>query len=605
MADLSKLSESDLEAISRGDLSKVSEAGLATLAGEQQATPKTLLGVKEGEVSWRNPTGRTLDEALKGGTLSDDMEGQRKLIMNAILGTSDMAAEGGGATAGSVVGGILGARVGAPTIGAAVGRSVGGVAGNALGQMRRILSGEQDGFRGGESVGAAIGNAVPGGRQAAAGVGTLLKEVGENMASNVAATNAQSLIDRGELAGLGENALAAAAPAVLSTAGYFGRGKSSRPATASEMTDRERFLAENNQTIRAMREVAVPNKDGSVSRVVVDPASLKNDEDTVLKSLAGKEALAQEASVRNSRVFQGGVREQLGLGAAAEPFRPLRDADGRFKGWVELETIRDDAAKPYQQIAQNRAMAQTKLEAINAKISSPAGASMLVFDAKAGKWVPEPKLQKEIDRLNTIAAADVDELKLTRKRAVDEYKKFKAGDPAAYDKWQQELNKIDEMEKAIDDAAAAVGKPGLPDQLKNARKRIAETYVVESSINPGNGLVDPADLARILDARPGYLTGNLEKIARFRMAMPKDAVEFSRIGDPNSNAMTAGLMTGAGLQNPKTAILGQGVPLVRQWARNKLLSDELQGAMIGQRLERMKEGLAQEAMRRTLMAGSR
>ncbi len=123
---------------------------------------------------------------------------------------ADIAAEGGGATAGQVAGALTGpfAPIAIPVLG-----GIGGGVGNYLAQKRRISSGEQAGVKTGEVLRSVITSAIPGGALAATGTRALIREGGKQAAGGLLAKNVETAIDEGRLATPTESVLSTVIPA--------------------------------------------------------------------------------------------------------------------------------------------------------------------------------------------------------------------------------------------------------------------------------------------------------------------------------------------------------------------------------------------------------
>lgn len=181
MADMSALSQADLEAIAAGDMAKVSDAGLQILAGP--AGPRFQYGAADSALQgatfgWADELGAAKDAALGGGGYSDNLRDRRvaqQMYERANPGKA-MAAELGGAAAISVLPGIGAMRAATmPAIAARIGptaaRYAGAVAGGATSGAITGAGTAEPGQRGegalrGGVTGAVIGPMAVGGMQA-------------------------------------------------------------------------------------------------------------------------------------------------------------------------------------------------------------------------------------------------------------------------------------------------------------------------------------------------------------------------------------------------------------------------------------------------------
>lgn len=119
------------------------------------------------------------------------------------------------------------------------------------------------------------------------------------------------------------------------------------------------------------------------------------------------------------------------------------------------------------------------------------------------------------------------------------------------------------------------GKGALANAFDKGRQTIAKTYSVQAALNEGSGNVVAGKLGAQL--RKGkYLSGNLEKIARYASSVESGVVKES-VGSPGVSALIAGASMGGGgaglaMGNPGAAAVLAGLPLAREGARRALLS---------------------------------
>lgn len=237
----------------------------------------------------------------------------------------------------------MGIRGGAQAAGAALGAippvaaATGGMsvyAGAALGAMAgEYIEGARQGQRptAGQVAGAGVAGAfLPGGNAALSGSRGLAREIGRNGMANLAGKQAETLIDEGRSASIGEGLLASgtgmAAPvigrAVGKAVGVDGR-------SAAEISRAKREAARLMTFDAAMKEGY--KLDPSLSN-----ANLVN---SAAVHVAGQSALQRELSKHNQQVTNAIARRELGLG----PDDPL-DA-------IKMEARRLDMGKPYKEVA--------------------------------------------------------------------------------------------------------------------------------------------------------------------------------------------------------------------------------------------------------------
>lgn len=448
----------------------------------------------------------------------------------------------------------MGIRSGGPALGQAAGAMTGPlsvaavpVLGGIGGAISEYIALKREGKEAdlGKIIAAAISGAVPGVSMAKAGAGQVAKEGAKYAAGELAAKTAETVIDQGELPSAGE--------AVGAVAGGAGGAALGRVMSRVAAKTSDQALNElRDQSFRDVRKWGI----------VVPPSEMGKGSDTVA-SIAGKAATTQEAAKRNQFGWQMAAREELGLGAEALPIRKS-----------ELEAIRDAEGAPYRKIQDIREGAVAELEQRLAALSKEADphAAAMAFDT--------PETRAELETLTTLAAADVDALKESRKAMQRHRKDFFSGNPEAYEPWQKAKAQSEALENAIEKAAAIIPDKALPAQLKAARQKIAKTYSVENSLNPGNGFVDPAEFGRqLMNGEP--LSGNLEKIAKFQLAFRREAVEAGRVPAPGVGNLGAQLSTGMASQGDAPGMIGAVVNATAgRAARPFLLSDMVQNDLL-------------------------
>lgn len=209
-----------------------------------------------------------------------------------------------------------------------------------------------------------------------------------------------------------------------------------------------------------------------------------------LESMGGKAAVAQEASIRNQEVTNKIARREAGL----QPDDPISE--------TTLAAARDNLAAPYQEVAQ----------------------------------------------VSTRAAAALDKLQQVRSDSKTYWRHYGvSADPTSLKQAQALDNQAAMLERLIEKEATRAGKPGLVDDLREARVGIAKNYAVDRALNVGSGDVDARAIGRQLD-KGQPLTGGLETIGRFAEAFNPYVREATRVPTPGvskSEALTS-LMLGAG-----------------------------------------------------------
>jgi hypothetical protein len=237
-----------------------------------------------------------------------------------------------------------------------------------------------------------------------------------------------------------------------------------------------------------------------------------------LEGIAGKAATGQETSLRNQETTNRLMAKELGL----PPGTPITEG--------ELNKFRENAAKPYREIAD------------------------ISLDAKSA--------------LNELKQARFDS-----KLYWNSYNR--TGDPAAYKQAQKLDSEVATWEKVLEEEALKANKPELIPALRQARQEIAKSYDIEKSLNIGTGDVSASALARALDKGAPF-TGNLRTVAEFGNAFPSSVREGARVpasGVSKSEALTSLLL--GGLISPIAAAL----PFASGPTRSMILSPAYQRQM--------------------------
>jgi len=280
------------------------------------------------------------------------------------------------------------------------------------------------------------------------------------------------------------------------------------------------------QSRNAVRDKTIAE---SVDKGYVIPPSLTGGKSTIneaLESFAGKAATKQQAALRNQETTNALVRKELGLpkDAALDP--------------QLLESMRQQAAKPYQDVAALSPNAQSVLEALK--------------DARQNKNL-----------------------------ALNEYKR--QGTRSAYHDAQRYGQEADLLEKQLELEASRAGQPQLMQDLAAARTTIAKIHDVERALTDQTGNVSAPMLGRELD-KMKPLSGELEAIGNFRNAFPQVAQEAEKIPAPgvsHVNSLTSALLGAGGYASmgPGGALLA-AAPLARGPVRNLILSKPYQNLMV-------------------------
>ena len=205
---------------------------------------------------------------------------------------------------------------------------------------------------------------------------------------------------------------------------------------------------------------------------------------------------------------------------------------------IGFKQARENVAKPYDEVARlpiqqaDDAMVQrleairADLDVIGAKEYAPA-ISKIVDDAiaKTETGLTGGQLLKNISVL--------------RERAKKTYNN-KAATSEALDIADTNLKIATELESLIDNS---IGNPNLLDQFRNARQKMARSYVYEGATDFNTGILNVDKLARIT-SKNNNLTGDIASLGQIAGNFPE--VFTSKAATPMSKALSVGRSGAAG-----------------------------------------------------------
>lgn len=389
--------------------------------------------------------------------------------------------------------------------------------------------------------------------------------------ANVAGTTAQKVIDKGELPTAQEVAVSGLA------------GAASVP-VAKLLESPAKLTRANEKMIQNSVRDATLAEARAAGYVI--PASKINPTvvNEMLEGLAGKAETAQEALVRNQEVTNALARKAAGLPASA----PITE--------TALKAVRQESGKAYERIGSISNEAAADLEALK-KARHDSSQYRRKYDTskdpvdleKADGFKKEANRLE--DRLELHAEAQLDP-KL--KSAISDYDAAMAranrassymanlggkrewlteltpnttdmGNNPQYG-WQFRVTAADyqkamaDAEKAQANIAALRPKQTLPiiQDLRAARKQIAQTYEVQNALNLATGDVSAPYIGRSFD-RGAPLTGELATIGKFQQAFPGIAREVSSAAGPGAESLFSFIRGGgrsALLSSPYQRMMG-------------------------------------------------
>jgi hypothetical protein len=321
------------------------------------------------------------------------------------------------------------------------------------------------------------------------------------------------------------------------------------------------IAAADDQAANAVRDATL--KEARRVGYVVPPSTANPTvTNRIAESVSGKAATQQSATVRNQKVTNRLVRQELGLPQGA----PLTVKT--------LDGIRKRAGTVYAAIKGSGEIATDKQ----------------FLDELADLSRSADEVSADFPDLNFAGSAEVKALqdgllkdRFSANGAIEAIKKLRAEasknlawnveDPSkkALGLAQREAAGI--LEDQVIRHLQANGQGPLAQQFEKARQTIAKTYSVQSALNEGTGNVVATKLAtQLRKGKP--LSGNLEVAAKFASAFPKAAGEQTT--SPGVSAVDALIGMGGGAVIDPSLF---GLPLARIAARGAVLSKPYQGAM--------------------------
>lgn len=245
-----------------------------------------------------------------------------------------------------------------------------------------------------------------------------------------------------------------------------------------------------------------------------------------LESIAGKAAVGQEAAKRNQAAVTDMAAEELGLPRGT----PITES--------ALEKFRNQASAPYREIA----------------------------------------------NLSPRADALLERLRQTRKDANAYHRHYEvSADPASQTKAAKLSERAEQLEGMLEKLAVKQGgRPGLVDDLRAARTKIAKSWDIERAMNVGDGSVSAPALGRAVD-RGAPLSGGLETAGKFQQAFPSNMREGASVPTPGvskTEAILAAMMGAGGAAAFGPVGMGlAALPLASGPARSLALSKPYQKFM--------------------------
>lgn len=386
---------------------------------------------------------------------------------------------------------------------------------------------------------AAAGNSINTAAKLGTVMGALHPVEGEQTARNIVEGKLKSTAMGGATAALGQG--------IANKAGEYVTQK------LSELALRKAQNAPLEKTLNDALDAGLV-----VTPSAVNP-SVKN---TVLESIGGKTATAQQVSNRNAETIDNLARKAVGLDESA----PLTSK--------AMQDIRKQAYKAgYEpvkgQMTTDEVFAQT-LDDLVAKHRGASGAFPGAFDDVVEKTVAAFK----VPGFEASAA-----LKATQRLRDEANVAFRKGDT---DIAQAKKGVAKAIEDQIERGLAGGGQ--LLENFRNARVLMAKAHTVEDAIVEGGGTINARKLAaRAQAGKP--LTDELAVIGNFAnnfksSTQPAQQIQGPAVSKLNSAASLFAGGSGAILGGPVAAVAGMAAPFViPPLARKALLSKRSQNAL--------------------------
>ena len=319
--------------------------------------------------------------------------------------------------------------------------------------------------------------------------------------------------------------------------------------------------AATSQAQNVVRDATL--KEARKAGYVVPPATTNpTATNRIAESVAGKAATHQSAALKNQKVTNRLVRQELGL------------PDGAPLTKTTLKGIRDTEGKVYQAI-KGAGRITTDNDYVDDLIKLSDSVDEIAKDFPELNLGANKEIQELTDNLlkdSFDSSSAVELVKQLRKNASSNLSFAAAADPGKRALGTAQREAAGAVEDMLVRHLKSTGKGALAAKFDAARVKIAKTYSVEAALNEGTGNVVATQLGtQLKKGKP--LSGNFETIAKFAQAFPEAARELkSSAGVSALDAMTA--VAGGSMLNPALYALPAG----RIGMREALLSRAGQAA---------------------------
>lgn len=484
---------------------------------------------------------------------------------------------------------------------------------NALVQAKRMLLGQQKGFKKGEMAGNAIASSFPGGAMVKAGYGTILKEVAKSVVVNNVALATQNAIDSDpqyqKLVSAAQQAQQAGdtkAAEELKNLALNYRFKQHAFATAAGIGGPLLSKYLDRQSNKLAKDVEKAALAGSTERELVQrvqaekfmlPANILNKEN---KGMLGKinKMMLNTASPpdtinammdRNQKVQQELIRKQMyetpyGKEVAA---KMGLDISTPFTDEI-LDNIKKSANAPYGKIDAIAANARNEMEMLKKSVFTvPAGSAAAVklkelhtFDTPSAQKMRSLQEQLGSQHLEDFLQAKETLTALRKAKAAPEGVRTVADHVQLRKEIKQQSEVVEKLEAKLRSAVSEAGHPQLVDELIQARVIQAQVAAIKDAMT-GGVHVDATKLA----ASNAPLTGNLKLVADFQNNFGKYLGDAASVKPVDTGKLSKFMFGGIGAA---TGSMINGV--------NGGLQGALIGGAVGEMVPGRLQGVARDAV---------
>ncbi len=277
-----------------------------------------------------------------------------------------------------------------------------------------------------------------------------------------------------------------------------------------------------------------------------------------VQSASGGTKVEKEISAHNSERHDSLARNALGLPEG----HPLTEET--------TEQVRDEAGRAYERLAQTGDV-QTDQNMIDDIVKVGMDVEKLEQEAPGFN---KPETMKELDRVRGSLLRDKFNagtmIKMVRQLRKDSRSNFKsADDPTKQATGAFQRQAADLLESRLERHAEQMGDPEMVNDVRNARRLIARSYVVEDALNSATGHIDARTVARLGETRA--LDGDLKSIANFAQAFPRSSQNIDKVGSGHGITRFEFLAAaGAFAHHPGLTAAAVAEPGMRAAARSSL-----------------------------------